>query len=108
MSQKRIGLVVKPDPKAEKKAKELAIWLADKGISVVRKEGHPCGSRVPRETGKTSAPADLFCLFALGGDGTFLSAVRWIGDQSIPILGVKFGEVGFLAETVAQNRDISL
>ena len=35
----------------------------------------------------------------LGGDGTFLSAIRWIGDQQIPIIGVKFGEVGFLAET---------
>ena len=44
------------------------------------------------------APADLFCVFVLGGDGTFLSAVRWIGDQAIPVVGVKFGEVGFLAE----------
>ena len=47
---------------------------------------------------KSFAPSDLFCIFVLGGDGTFLSAVRWIGDQNIPILGVKFGEVGFLAE----------
>ena len=29
--------------------------------------------------------------------------MRWIGDQSIPILGVKFGEVGFLAE-IAEER----
>jgi NAD+ kinase len=28
-----------------------------------------------------------------------LSAVRWIGDQPIPILGIKFGEVGFLAKS---------
>ena len=40
-----------------------------------------------------------FVFFVLGGDGTFLSAVRWIGNQNIPIIGVKFGEVGFLAET---------
>ena len=39
----------------------------------------------------------------LGGDGTFLSAVRWIGDLDIPVLGVKFGEIGFLAETAAKN-----
>ena len=32
-----------------------------------------------------------------------MSAVRWIGDQNIPIIGVKFGEVGFLAETVEEN-----
>jgi NAD+ kinase len=39
----------------------------------------------------------------LGGDGTFLSAVRWIGDLPIPILGIKFGEVGFLAE-ITEDR----
>jgi len=45
----------------------------------------------------------LSCLFVLGGDGTFLSAVRWIGDLNIPVLGIKFGKVGFLAETAAEN-----
>ena len=49
------------------------------------------------------APPDLSCVFVLGGDGTFLSAVRWIGDQNIPVLGVKFGEVGFLAGIVADD-----
>jgi NAD+ kinase len=43
------------------------------------------------------------CIFVLGGDGTFLSAVRWIGDQDIPILGIKFGEVGFLAEIAEED-----
>jgi NAD+ kinase len=35
----------------------------------------------------------------LGGDGTFLSAARWSGESKIPLMGIKFGEVGFLAET---------
>jgi NAD+ kinase len=42
-------------------------------------------------------------VFVLGGDGTFLSAVRWVGDRSIPVLGVKFGKIGFLAETAAAS-----
>jgi len=50
-----------------------------------------------------AAPSDLFCVFVLGGDGTFLSAVRWIGNSSTPVLGVKFGEVGFLADTTESN-----
>ncbi len=50
-----------------------------------------------------AAPNDLFCVFVLGGDGTFLSAVRWIGDRDTPVLGVKFGVVGFLAETAAEH-----
>ena len=32
-----------------------------------------------------------------------MSASRWIGNQTIPIIGVKFGEVGFLAETVEED-----
>jgi NAD+ kinase len=39
----------------------------------------------------------------LGGDGTFLSASRWVGQHNIPLIGVKFGEVGFLAETAGEN-----
>ena len=32
-----------------------------------------------------------------------MSAARWVGDRNIPVLGVKFGEIGFLAETAAKN-----
>ncbi len=108
MSSKKIGLVVKPDPKAEEKAKALETWLLERDVAVLRKENAPCGRRVPCEEGTAPAPKDLFCVFALGGDGTFLSAVRWIGDEAIPIIGVKFGEVGFLAETVEENLFVTV
>lgn len=102
MTQKKIGIVVKSDGKAQKKADELDAFLRIRGIEVVRKEtGHP--GRRPADATEKRAPADLFCIFVLGGDGTFLSAVRWIGDQPIPILGIKFGDVGFLAETAEEN-----
>ena len=52
---------------------------------------------------KSPPPSDLDAVFVLGGDGTFLSAVRWIGNQSIPVIGIKFGEVGFLAEITEEN-----
>jgi len=99
---KKIGIVVKPDAKANKKADELENWLRSKDIDVVRKENLPPRRRIV-DRDKSCAPADLLYIFVLGGDGTFLSAVRWIGDQNIPIIGVKFGEVGFLAETVEEN-----
>ncbi len=99
---KKIGIVVKQDAQASKKADELEDWLRSKKIDVVRKENIMPRRRV-EDTDTSSAPPDLFCIFVLGGDGTFLSAVRWIGDQNIPILGVKFGEVGFLAETAEES-----
>jgi NAD+ kinase len=41
------------------------------------------------------ADADL-CV-ALGGDGTILRALRLYADRHVPVFGVNFGEVGFLA-----------
>lgn len=102
MTVKKVGIVVKEDIEAKRKADELEHWLRSRNIDIVSKENLPPKRRVS-DKDKLVAPPDLFCVFVLGGDGTFLSAVRWIGDQNIPILGVKFGEVGFLAETVEDN-----
>ena len=102
MTVKKVGIVVKEDVEAKRKADELEHWLRSKNIDIVSKENLPPKRRVA-DKNKFFAPPDLFCVFVLGGDGTFLSAVRWIGDQNIPILGVKFGEVGFLAETVEDD-----
>jgi NAD+ kinase len=99
---KKIGLVVKSDAKANKKAAELEKWLRSRKIEIVRKKTVESGQK--NAAGSLSPPPpDLDCIFVLGGDGTFLSAVRWIGDRDIPILGIKFGEVGFLAEIAEEN-----
>jgi len=99
---KKIGLVVKRDDEARKQAEKLEAWLISKNVEVLRKEiAFPNGSHA--ENRFPFAPPELYAVFVLGGDGTFLCAVRWIGDQRIPILGVKFGDVGFLAETTEES-----
>jgi NAD+ kinase len=94
---KKIGLVVKMDAEAHKKADAFEKWLVSKNVAVVRKENPP-PERMFSGNPQIPAPPDLFCVFVLGGDGTFLSAVRWVDREDVPIMGVKFGEVGFLAE----------
>ncbi len=41
---------------------------------------------------------DLDFMLALGGDGTFLSSARAVGNRNIPILGIHLGDLGFLAK----------
>ncbi|RPI15078.1 MAG: hypothetical protein EHM58_14970 [Ignavibacteriae bacterium] len=38
-------------------------------------------------------------LISIGGDGTFLSTAKLVGNKNIPIIGVNLGKLGFLAET---------
>ena len=37
------------------------------------------------------------CMISLGGDGTLLDTVTLIHNKSIPLLGINFGRLGFLA-----------
>jgi len=101
-TMKKVGIVVKPDANAHNQAEKLEKWLTGKGVEVLKETNALPDQKLP-EKKRPSAPSDLFCVFVLGGDGTFLSAVRWIGDQSIPIIGIKFGDIGFLAETSEEN-----
>ncbi len=90
MENKCIGLFVKRDERARKKAVDLERWLVERGVHVFAAD----------DPGVSLSEKAPFCIIVLGGDGTFLSAARLVGDRSIPLMGIKFGEVGFLAETL--------
>ena len=40
---------------------------------------------------------DIDFIISLGGDGTLLDAVTFVGDKGIPVLGINYGRLGFLA-----------
>ena len=37
-------------------------------------------------------------MLVLGGDGTMIATARMIGDKEVPVLGVNYGGLGYLAE----------
>lgn len=88
MSKQRIGLVIKNEDHAQNKARELIRHIGDNCLVIDTQTQTP-----------PPIPEDLICIIVLGGDGTFLSVARYIGGSDIPLMGIKFGEVGFLAET---------
>jgi len=47
-------------------------------------------------------------LVVLGGDGTFLRAVRAVAEVDVPILGINLGKVGFLSKAEAGELDAVL
>jgi len=92
VTQQRIGLVIKNEDHAQDKARDL-----------IQKLGDQCVVIDTQAQEKAPIPDDLICIIVLGGDGTFLSVARHIENSGIPLMGVKFGEVGFLAETTEEH-----
>lgn len=48
-------------------------------------------------TGRRDLPPHTDMLFSLGGDGTLLDTVCFVGNTNIPLIGVNLGRLGFLA-----------
>ncbi len=52
--------------------------------------------------------AGVDALITLGGDGTLLRAARLLGGREIPILGVNFGQLGFLTACRRDDAELAL
>lgn len=78
---------------------ELVTWLGAQGIQPVLAASDATASGLA-DFG--IAPSDIgepLLVVALGGDGTILKAVHLLGEVEVPVLGVKFGRLGFLSGT---------
>jgi len=101
----RIGIVLKPhQPEALKTICELVVWLAERDIKLVggpeverEQIEHQTGCPVD-EINSEKLADDVDLILVLGGDGTMIATARMIGDQEVPVLGVNYGGLGYLAE----------
>ncbi len=77
-------------------------WLQKAGTGFIVENELAEHLSLPKESCPRSSLTN-FCekcqmVISFGGDGTILSTARAIGDSGVPILGVKMGGMGFLAE----------
>lgn len=112
---RRVGIVLKPhQPEALETICSVVQWLHERGIQLV-------GSleiereRIEHETGcsvetleRESLAAGVDLILVLGGDGTMIATARMIGDTEVPVLGVNYGGLGYLAEFRIEELYIAL
>ncbi len=102
---RRVGVVVKPaQPEALKILCELVVWLDRRGITLVG-EHRIERAQIEAETGcaietseRESIAETVDLLVVLGGDGTMIATARIVGERDVPVLGVNYGNFGYLAE----------
>ena len=104
-SIKRIGVVVKPhQPDALETLCRLTEWLDARGIKLV--SGPEIDrERIEHETGcaveavkEEDLARTVDLMLVLGGDGTMIATARMLGDSEVPVIGVNYGGLGYLAE----------
>lgn len=99
-----VGVVVKRGhPEAVKLARRLVDWLGDHGIAAIVEDvsAAEIGCAAGGSKEQIIAKADLVVVF--GGDGTLLSVARHMRERHVPLLGVNFGQLGFMTALTADE-----
>ncbi|QTX03358.1 NAD(+)/NADH kinase [Agromyces archimandritae] len=102
---KTIGLVLHPTKSVEDSLEVLRAFGPRAGVRLIARE---------RDAARTGTGIDVVAddafrdevtsIVALGGDGTMLGAMRDVADRPVPVLGVNYGNLGFLVEV--EPRDL--
>lgn len=82
------------------------IWLSSKVVKQLKTKSLKNIKYKTFELGDNLKNLDFF--FSLGGDGTMLESVTYVGKAEVPILGINTGRLGFLATTSRENAHKAL
>lgn len=93
---KNVAIVYRPNTdSAIAAAKSISLWLKSKDYQVYT---GPDQKLIPgtKSLKGAKAWADICLVIVLGGDGTYLRAVRMLEGRQVPIVGIHMGSLGFL------------
>jgi len=88
------------------KQRKAEVWLSSKFVKQIKSPLLGEMKFKIFEQGDSLRNFDFF--FSLGGDGTMLESVTYIGKAEVPILGINTGRLGFLAITSRDEIDRAL
>lgn len=102
---KSIGVIVKPhQPDALETLCVLTKWLNERGLTFVglpeiqrEQIEHQTGCKI-QIVAESELPERVDLMLVLGGDGTMIATGRMLGDNQVPVIGVNYGGLGYLAE----------
>lgn len=88
------------------KQKKVDTWVSDKVLKQIKSSR--LASYKIKSFDHESHLRSLDFFFSIGGDGTMLESVTYIGKAEVPILGVNTGRLGFLATTGRDEMENAL
>ena len=77
----------------------LATYLATQGVDYTLVDSTELSCACDHDGLNAALAAGVEMTVVLGGDGTILRTARQIGTTGVPILGINFGRLGFLANS---------
>ncbi|WP_423921291.1 NAD(+)/NADH kinase [Frigoribacterium sp. 2-23] len=100
-----VGLVPHPTKSVRESIEIVLAWKTAQGAHLIAMESDAArvGEGV-RLVDEQTFRDTVEVVVAMGGDGTMLGAMRLVAERPVPVLGVNYGNVGFLVEV--EPRDL--
>ena len=84
------------------------LWIYGEFHDFLFQQQVVCPQGLNTYNAKEELPDDIGFMLSLGGDGTMLAAVSIVGDSGIPVAGINFGRLGFLADISKDDIDAAM